>query len=168
MRSDQEYGNVSRKGPKMPEEILNNLSVGNISNLVVKDPTIVGPDCTLDELLAKIVEDTRTRHAYVVDEGEHLVGSVRLSNLIQRLFPYGTLAAKGDAVIMTLPHLLDTETVGEFMNTDPYYVNEETPLKEVAGIMAQENVGELPIVDDEKRVIGEVNVLEILENSEKP
>lgn len=74
----------------MPEKILEDLCVKDISNLVVRDPITVQGDCSLDELLVKIVEDKRTRHVYVVDEDEHLVGSDRPSDLIARFFPYGT------------------------------------------------------------------------------
>ena len=146
----------------MPEKILGNLRVKDISNLIVRNPTTVRGDCSLDELLVKILEDKRTRHAYVVDEKGRLLGSIRLSNLVARLFPYGTIADRGDAIILNFRPLFDANTVEEFMNEDPRSVDEETPITEVATIMAGEKMSELPVVDDKKHVIGEVNILEIV------
>ncbi len=59
------------------------------------------------------------------------------------------------------------------MNDEPYFVEESTPLFEMAEILIREKINELPVVDKDRRVIGQVNVYEIIaaflaEDSEKP
>jgi CBS domain-containing protein len=48
--------------------LLNALTVSDVWELVVDSPSTIGPHARLVELLEIMVEDTRTRHVYVVDE----------------------------------------------------------------------------------------------------
>jgi CBS domain-containing protein len=50
----------------------------------------------------------------------------------------------------------------DIMNTSPIYVFEDTPLAEMITIMTREKINELPVVDKKQKIIGEVNVLEII------
>ena len=71
----------------MAERLIGDKRVGDVHKLLVEDAAAIGPDQLLDELLAKIVEDPRTRHVYVVDRDGVLVGSVRLNTVLKHLFP---------------------------------------------------------------------------------
>jgi len=48
------------------------------------------------------------------------------------------------------------------MNFNPNFVYPETKLSKMIEIMIKENVDELPVLDKEMKVIGEVNSLEII------
>ena len=147
----------------MFEEKLLNVRVSDISDLIVRNPAIVRSDCTIRKMLEKVVEDTRSRHAYIVDDTGKLIGSIRLNNIIEYLFPTTILMENRDAPrLCSFLDYTEASQVKEIMNRKPVYVFEDTPLPEMIKIMRQEVINELPIVDKNIKVIGEVNVWEII------
>lgn len=142
--------------------LLNALTVSDVWGLVVKNPSTIGPDAPLVELLEKMVEDTRTRHVYVVDEQRCLVGVVRMTTVTEQLFPLQALGAE-----MSESHLfrhvnLGGETVREIMNKKPRTVRADTGLHELARVLIEEKITELPVIDEANSLIGQVNMYEII------
>jgi CBS domain-containing protein len=146
----------------MPEKTLEKWSVKDICNLVAVEPAVVSEDCSWNDLLVELLEHPSTRHVYVVDENGRLRGVVRLNDLVQRLFPYARMASKGEAFTAAPSDSFDADRVSDIMSEDPCFVTEETPVGELIEIMVREDVSELPVVGAERRVSGEVNVLEII------
>lgn len=142
--------------------LLNALSVADVWELVVDKPSTIGPDAPLVELLEKTVEDTRTRHIYVVDEENLLLGVVRMTTVTELLFPLPALGA-----VMSDPYLfhrinLGGQTVREVMNQKPRTIHSDSGLQDLARILIQEKITELPVVDTSNRLLGQVNMYEII------
>ncbi|HSN15448.1 MAG TPA: CBS domain-containing protein, partial [Anaeromyxobacteraceae bacterium] len=57
--------------------------------------------------------------------------------------------------------LLDEE-VETTMSRAPITVEPDTPLRDVVGILADEKIGALPVVDEEERLLGIVSYLDLL------
>jgi CBS domain-containing protein len=146
----------------MPEKTLENRSVKDICSLVTAEASVVREDCSWDDLLVELLEHPCTRHVYVVDDHGTLVGAVRLGALMKRLFPFASQGEQGETFSSSPEASFDAETAGDMMLQDPCCVTEETSVGELIGMMTRENVSELPVVDDRGRVIGEVNVLEVI------
>lgn len=147
----------------MPEEQLINKRVKEIRGLICKSPSVLHENSSLLDLLREIIKDTRSRHVYVVNDQDKLVGSVRVKNTIQYLFPSLTLLQESKA--MQISSYLDYSTatsVKDIMTTIPEYVYETTTLAELITIMVREQVNEVPVIDKDRRIIGEVNFLEII------
>ena len=142
--------------------LLNALTVENIWELVVDNPTTIRPDASLPELLEAMVEDTRTRHVYVVDEQRQLIGVVRMTTVTGLLFP---LQVMGSVILdfYTFRHVnFGGKTVREIMNKKPRSVRPDTQLDELARILLKEKITELPVVDAHNKLVGQVNVYEIV------
>ena len=142
--------------------LLNALTVEDVWELVVDKPSTIGLDAPLAELLERMVEDTRTRHVYVVDEQRCLVGVVRMTTVTGLLFPMQALGAE-----MSEPHLfyhviLGGQTVRDVMNKEPRSVRADTDLHVMARVLLEEKITELPVVDKDNRLIGQVNMYEII------
>lgn len=147
----------------MEEDKLGSVLVKDISHLIVMEPALVSSEASIREVMEKIILDTRSRHAYIVDEEGVLMGSIRVNNLIQYLFPTSTLLeSPGEFQISSFLYYTKARQARDIMNVNPSYVHESTPIVEMIRIMTKEKINELPIVDNRKRVIGEVNVLEII------
>ncbi len=142
--------------------LLNALTVENIWELVVDNPTSIGPDASLPELLEAVVEDTRTRHVYVVDEQRQLIGVVRLTTVTGLLFPKQVMGSVKLDFHLFRHVNLGGKTVREVMNTKPRSVRPDTQLDEVARILLRERITELPVVDAHNKLIGQVNMYEIV------
>ena len=104
------------------QTLLNALTVEDIWELVVDNPSTIGPDAPLAEFLEKMVEDTRTRDVYVVDKQRLLLGVVRMPTVNGLMFPLQALVAE-----MSEPYLfrhvnLGGQTVRDVMNKEPYSV----------------------------------------------
>jgi CBS domain-containing protein len=140
---------------------LGNQKVKDIWKLVVKKPTCISKDESLDKLLEFINNDTRTRHVYVTD-GTKLIGSIRMNTVVRYLFPLEATIEEDTYRSFTNAVKFNANTVGEIMNTTPKYVYEDSPLSDVARILIQERINELPVVDSDMNVTGQVNVYEII------
>lgn len=138
------------------------LTVGDIRRLLVENATVITLDKNHRDLLAKMIEDPRTRHVYVVDDRGVLIGSVRMNTIVEYLFPLSSAIERGGAQTIGSLAMFASGGIEELMNEDPCFVEESTSLSDVARIMIREKVNELPVVDNEHRVIGEVNVYEII------
>jgi CBS-domain-containing membrane protein len=143
--------------------LLNALTVENVWGLVVVDnPSTIEPDAPLAELLQRMVDDTRTRHVYVVDEQRHLVGVVRMTTVIGLLFPMQALGAEISEPHLFHPVSLGGQTVRDVMNNEPRWVRTDTGLQDMARVLLEEKITELPVVDKAKRLIGQVSMYEII------
>ncbi len=152
----------------MFEEKLSQVTVKSISNLIVKKPALVTPDSSIEDMMRAVIEDTRSRHAYVVDADGRLIGAVRVNNIIQYLFPSTVLLEiDGSPRVSSFLEYSNATKVKDIMNTRPKHVYETTTLSKMVRIMMEEKINELPVVDRAMKVIGEVNLLEIIAYSLK-
>ncbi len=142
--------------------VLGDMHVADVRHLLVVEPAVIGPDQTEEELLARMVEDPRRRHVYVVDEKGVLVGVVRMNIVVERLFPFSSVIERGAQLLFSGLANFEGETVAEIMDDNPHFVYESTTLSEMARILMQEKINELPVLDDEHRVIGQVNIYEVI------
>jgi len=147
----------------MPEEKLAKIKVKDIDHLVAQNPKIINQDCSLDELLSKILEDSHSRHVYVINEKNKIVGSIRLNNAIRYLFPTVALIEESEFFdINDYMNYSSAKKVKDIMNRVFSLVFEDMYLTEMIRIMIKEKVNELPVINKNYEIIGEVNVLEII------
>jgi CBS domain-containing protein len=148
----------------MPEDKLASVKVKDVKQLIVANPSILMENSSLNELLKEIIKDSRSRHVYIINKKNKLIGSVRLNNTIQYMFPSIALLQGSDTLqVGTYMMFSSAKTVKDIMTTNPSYVFEDTALSEMIKILIREKVNELPVVDKELHVIGEVNFLEVIQ-----
>lgn len=145
------------------EEKLAKAKVADINELIVNNPAIVKEDTPIHEMLESIIKDTRSRHAYVVDKHNKLIGSIRINNVIQYLFPSTILKEQQNSPkVGSFMDYLNARVAGDIMSMRPNYVFKDTPLDKMVDIMIEDKSNELPVVNKDMEVIGEVNVLEVI------
>lgn len=147
----------------MNEEFLSNAKVKDISKLIDVNPALVTPDTSIRKTLEKIIVDTRSRHAYIVDENNVLIGSIRMNNVIHYLFPTVSLMQEKETFnISSFLEYTSAQKAGEIMNQRPVYVYEDSLISDMVSIMTRERINEMPVVDEQKHVIGEINILNVI------
>ncbi len=147
----------------MPERLkLSDLKVKDVMELVIKEPGYVTLKNTIIDLLKKIIEDPRKRHVYVVDENMKLIGVIRMNYIVQYLFPFEAMLDSTDEYIVRNFFNFEEDKIEDIMNSNPRYVKKETQLGDVAKIFMEEKINELPVVDDNFKLIGQINVFEII------
>lgn len=153
---------VDTKDEKMaPRMKLGNMKVRDVRHLLVKDPVIVSPDQMVEDLLAVMNKDPRTRYAYVVNEKGGLVGSVRMSDVVKYLFPFEAVVDSSSELSVGKYASFEAKTVGDIMDDSPRFVKEATSLSDMANILVHEKINELPVVDDQMHIIGQLSLYEI-------
>jgi len=108
-------------------------------------------------------EDLKTRHVYVIDEDNILTGSVRMHSILKYLFPYSSKLTNGLTMEAGSVYNVFASEVAEIMKKDPFYVTDDDRLDKAAEIMLREGINELPVVDDNMKLVGQINVYEIIE-----
>jgi len=128
--------------------------------LVVTDPIIVTPKMILHEVVDRVLADPRTRSAYVVDNRRHLLGMIGLEQMLMAiesslsLFDKGRSAARGKRGVLPF-------SVEEYM-VKPVTIYQDDKLITALEKMIDNNMEDLPVVDDDDILVGELNGFEIL------
>jgi CBS domain-containing protein len=144
------------------EESLGKVLISEIKDLIIKNPTIIYKDTKIKDIMSAIIEDSRSRHAYVVDNSGKLIGSIRTNNIIQYLFPTTYLKESQSLQISSYWEFSNAKTAEDIMNKNPNYVYEHTNIKKLITIMISEKINEVPVIDKNFKLVGEVNVMEII------
>ena len=121
-------------------------------------PITVKQDVAIDEAL-KIMRDAKVRRLPVLDKNGKLVGIVAEKDLL-----YASPSPATSLSIHELHYLLSQIAVKDVMTKNVITVEEDTPLEEVARIMADNKVGSTPVVRQGELVgiITETDVFKIL------
>ena len=145
-----------------PKMKLGNMRVRDVKHLLVKDPVVVGPDQTIEELLAAMAKNPRKRYAYVVDKEGRLVGSVFMNDVVKYLFPFEAVVERSTELSIGKYAYFETKTVGDIMNDSPRFMKETTLLSDMANILVKEKINELPVVDDQMHIVGQLSLYEVI------
>jgi len=141
---------------------LGELKVADIQHLVVDEPSVLGPDASVDELLSAMLADLRTRSVYVVDDERRLLGCVRMDRVVDRLFPLEAIVSHSFEASLRNASALNAKRVRDLMVKGVTAVHESTSLADVAKILMKEKVQEVAVVDQDGKLVGEVNVYELI------
>lgn len=139
-------------------------------DIMTKDVITVTPDMPVDKL-AGVLWQNKVSGAVVVEEDGNLYGVVTESDLIDqnKKFHIPTVITILDTFIFfEKTSKIDKEikkmtgtAVKDICTTDPITVKEDTPLDEIADIMAEKHVHTLPVLKD-GRVVGVVGKSDII------
>ena len=134
------------------------ITVKSVRNLITKTASIVRKEAGPMEIAKAIVKDPKTRSVYVIDSDRKLLGIIPVINFTEYLFyeyvPDQFLYYKAIKPL--------EEITAEDIMLPPTYVKESNGLDVAFQKMFSENLKELPVVDDEMHVIGDLNILELV------
>lgn len=123
-------------------------------------PSLVNENASLKEVVESITEDPKTRAVYVIDDDKKLKGIIVLKAVLKSAFlesipePYLSFSS----LMSVRPKIKEARD----MMVPPIYVKEKNTIKDAFILMMQNDLEEIPVVDDDLRVIGDLNMLELL------
>lgn len=135
------------------------LKVARVRKLIAEKPTLVNADESLQELALAITEDPKTRTLYVVDESKRLIGLITLMDLIQAVFAD---LLEIDMLGHRVFRRLSIREASDIMSTVLIYAKDDDDIETVLKQMLDNRLAEIPVVDYNMKVIGELNLLELL------
>lgn len=142
-------------------------------DIMTKDVITIKPDVGIEEL-AKILVEHKISGVPVVNDNGELVGIVTENDLISRnkRLHIPTFIRLFDAFIMLeRPSKMEEEIkrmmaskVGDLCSKNVITVTEDTPLEDIATIMAEKKIHLIPVVDGKKVVgiIGKVDIIKAM------
>lgn len=111
-----------------------------------RHPITIRPDMSLHDAL-KVMHDEKVRRLPVVNKEDKLVGIVLEKDLL-----YASPSPATSLSVYELNYLVSRITVESLMTRDVVTVSEDTSLEEAARIMADNNIGGLPVMRNDKLV----------------
>lgn len=118
-----------------------------VRDWMTREPLVVSPKTSIEEAV-RTMRENRVRHLPVVSKGDHLIGLVSQTDLLQASPSPATSLS-----VWEINFLLAKLQVRDAMTTDVVVVEEECPLEEAALVMAEHKIGCLPVVRG-RRLVG--------------
>lgn len=120
---------------------------------------VVGEEATVDEIINAFVVSHHSRLLYVVDSAGCLSGVISFGQMIRHVF-YHYHGLQYDTRSMV--HKSFSETARDFMQRDPLVVTMADGLEMVLERMVRHNVKEVPVVDQQGRVVADLTMVDLL------
>lgn len=138
----------------MVEEV----KIKDMRMLITPYPVFVKKDTPTDEIAKTFIANPNLQSVYVVDEEMKLVGKITLKTLVKNEFK--NLVPKEFNYFNAL-EFVGKKTAEELM-ISPTCVTDEDTLKIAFVKMYENDLEELPVVDKNQRLIGDISLLELL------
>lgn len=113
-----------------------------VGSRMTPDPITISDDAAIDDAL-KLMRDKNVRRLPVVDKKGKLVGIVAEKDVL-----YASPSPATSLSIHEIHYLVSRIKVGEIMTKNVITVTDDTPLEEAARMMADNQIGALPVVHD--------------------
>ena len=140
-------------------------------NLMTANVIAVTPDTPVRELACTLA-DNRISGAPVVDGAGQLIGVVTESDLIfqnKKVHIPTALAILDSFIFLEAPDKMEQElkkmagtTAGDICTRKPVTVQQDTPLEEVATLMAEKKIHTLPVLDADGQLVGVIGKSDII------
>lgn len=120
--------------------------------------SFVDSNAPIEAVYDEMMKNQKTRSVFILDEGKKLVGHIDIGTLISY---YGARFSSGPIDMLTKFSKLLAHKASDIMSS-PVYVRPENELKVAIGVMMESSIFEIPIVDEENKVIGDINCFDLL------
>ena len=149
------------KEKDMLVENIGKLKVSDFLDSCGDEPSTIGWGDSIQKLVEELFEHPSSRAVYVLDEDKKLLGTVSFRDIIR--VTNAKLGIRGRGVSGTFQYLRDAhkETAHDLMRP-PVKTKLSTPLCDALEKMEEFKINNLPVVDDDGRLVGELSGLKVL------
>ena len=145
----------------MTEKDIRDLIVEDVYEILSGKPVIVKEGSVLKDAVDALTQSSTSRKVYVVDEEGKLKGVITIETLLRHVgYRVGVREAGMISFFKFVSGILK-EDITEIMEK-PVSVTKNHKVLDALHLMVEFHLNDLPIVDDEDRIIGELQSLEIL------
>jgi len=116
-----------------------------VQRLMIKDPHTISDRTSVQEAI-HLMQDKSIRHLPVVDKSQKLIGWATLSDMKQGL----------------LPAMVTGLSVADIMVKNPITLHPDDDVEVAARVIYEKKIGGMPVVDDDKKVVGVMTVTDLL------
>jgi CBS domain-containing protein len=124
----------------------------------------ISGECKLDEASEQVTRNPQIRGIYVVDNQERLQGYLSLGVLIRHVI---ASRHKPQFHVRSLLSMITAKKVADLMERDIVRAHAYDSVEGVLDTMVLRNIKQVPVVDEEHRIIAVVNILDLWNIIEK-
>ncbi len=146
---------------KLLHRNVEDLDVEDVADLCVAEPSMVQTGDPIWKMISALVEKPTNRTVHVVDAKQKLIGIISFRDVIR--VTNARIGARRKGISAFIKYLRDVfkEDVDELMRR-PVKVKLSTNLLEALEKMEEFKMNDMPIVDNEGKLVGDLKGLEIL------
>ena len=145
---------------------MKNTQVKEIRQFITVEAAIVLEDASLQEIIKIFIENPITRAAYVVNKHEKLEGIITVQDILKKIsIDFFSLSSFYSDTLFSgykIASSLQNTTAKNLMNPEIYFVYDDDPIEKAFNLLFQHNAGEIPVVDKHNKIIGDLNIIELL------
>jgi CBS domain-containing protein len=120
---------------------------------------VVPKRATVSEIIDAFAGSDHSRILYVVDDEGRFRGILSLGNMIRHVFFHYHDPSIDSRSLVSMSI---SETAGDFMQREPVFAMPSDKVEDILQRMIDHNVKEIPILDDERRVVADVTIVDLL------
>jgi len=139
-----------------------NMNVAEVRRHPGAEPHTLAAQTPLEDLRRQLAGDPWRGRMYVLDRDRRVVGTIDPERLAAWLFPLEAAMAGRDEVVPLRLERIGANCVADVMNSPPTCMHDSTPVQDVVAVMISEHAVEAPVVDDAGRLIGQVDLAQVL------
>ncbi len=140
--------------------------VKDIRQFITVEAVVVMEDATIQEIIKIFIENPVTRAAYVVNKKDILEGIITVHDILKKVsidfFSLSSFYSDSSFSGYKIASTLQDSTAKDLMNPEVYFVHDDDPVEKAFNLLFQHHAGEIPVVDDKERIIGDLNIIELL------
>lgn len=141
---------------------LEKIKVVDVYKKIVREPLIVMSKTKLKDVIDMMIKNPTTNTVFVIDNDRKTIGQMTLMNILNLLSARaGIITCDVDASGAEFLHYIVSQTVEDVMGS-PITINKKEKLSVVLEKMEKHKVTELAVVDDDGKICGIINGLEVL------
>ena len=151
---------------RMSDKDIRDLLVKDVHETMIGKPVVVKEDAILKDAVDAITQNMISRKVYVVDEQGILKGMISIETLLRQVGYRVGVRETGVISFFKFLGGIFKENVTEFLEK-PVTITNEHKVLDALRMMEEHHLNDLPVIDDEGKIIGELNSLEILAEAKK-
>lgn len=140
--------------------------VNEIRKFITVEPVIVLEDDSVQEIIDIFIGNPVTRAVYVVDKSDNFIGIITIQDILKRIsLDFHSLSSLYTSPTFTGYNIAlsaKDATAGDIMDPEVYFVHDDDPIDEAFNLLFKNNAGEIPVVDENDKLVGDLNVVELL------
>lgn len=148
----------------LKEKYLSGFHVSDVCTYKRQHPVTVKANATINSILKAEISEQNSNNIYVVDSQDKLLGMINVKDILRKLFPVTSLSSGISGGIKNIPAF--SASSAEELMSPVKPVKESASLAEAASIFLRESVLELPVINNDNKIIGQINAANIIAFSE--
>lgn len=141
--------------------LMNAKVIGDTQNFLLVEPAKIKRGAQAHEAMQVLLDNPYTRKVYVIDDDGKLLGAISSLNILRISAARYKVRKEGFWPFVRYLKDIFMDDVGKLMKSDTP-INKDQTLKEAVRIMLKTGQTDIPVVDDDGILLGELRGMEIM------